>query len=170
MGSRDTDNGGVRDRLEALLAAYGADPSRWPKNDRELASMLASGHPDISALLEDARAVDNVLARASRPELPAGAAERLAAKVAEVPSNVVSLSGHAKQPSRSRQAAMPGRLAAASALASALAASLALGLYLGASGQGDWLIPPLLAEGSPDYLVAEFDVLDLALLEDDMEQ
>jgi hypothetical protein len=170
MAPRQTDIGRQRDRLKALLAAYGADPSRWPKRDRELASMLAAGDPDISALLEDARAVDNVLARASRPDLPAGAGQRLAARVAEVPSNVVSFSGHAKQPSRPRQAAMPGRLAAASALASTLAASLALGLYLGASGQGDWLIPPLLAENSPDYLVAEFDVLDLALLEDDIEQ
>jgi hypothetical protein len=169
MTARETHIGRERDRLKALLAAYGADPSRWPESDRKLASMLAAGHPDISALLEDARAVDHVLARASRPELPAGAAERLAARVAEVPSNVVSFSGHAKERSRPRQAAMPGRLAAASALASTLAASLALGLYLGASGQGDWLVPPLLAEDSPDYLVAEFDVLDLALLEDDME-
>jgi hypothetical protein len=169
MAARQTDIGRQRDRLKALLAAYGADPSRWPESDRKLASMLATGHPDISALLEEARAADYVLSRASRPELPAGAAERLAARVAEVPSNVVSFSGHAKERSRPRQAAMPGRLAAASALASTLAASLALGLYLGASGQGDWLVPPLLAEDSPDYLVAEFDVLDLALLEDDME-
>jgi hypothetical protein len=169
MAARQTDIGRQRDRLKALLAAYSADPSRWPESDRKLASMLATGHPDISALLEEARAADYVLSRASRPELPAGAAERLAARVAEVPSNVVSFSGHAKERSRPRQAAMPGRLAAASALASTLAASLALGLYLGASGQGDWLVPPLLAEDSPDYLVAEFDVLDLALLEDDME-
>jgi hypothetical protein len=30
----------ARDRLQAVLAAYGADPARWPERDRELASLL----------------------------------------------------------------------------------------------------------------------------------
>jgi hypothetical protein len=157
----------ARDRLQAVLAAYGADPARWPERDRELASLLTSADPDLTVPLEDARAVDRALARASHPVVPAGSAERLIARVDDGPDNVVSFVRHGQARPPSRQAALPGRLA----VLTTLAASLALGLYLGATGQTDWLTPPLLAEESPEYLSAELDVLDrtLQLLEDHME-
>ena len=145
-------NKAARDRLQAVLAAYGAQPARWPEADRELAASLPD--PALATALEDARTLDSALARASRPVAPAGAAERIAVRVDDV-STVVPFSQRARAP-HTRRAALPGRLAAMIALA----ASLALGLYLGASGQADWLTSPLLAEESPEYLTAELDVLD----------
>lgn len=167
MAPDETDNRAARERLKAVLAAYGADPAHWPESDRKLAPLLASGDPELLAQVQDARATDAALARASHPESPAGAAERLVARVAEEPGRVVSFAARAREQPPPTPAALPGRLAAAAALA----ASLLLGLYLGASGQGDWLVPPLLADESPNDMAAEFDVLDptLPLFEDDME-
>jgi hypothetical protein len=167
MATGDQNDGVTSDRLAAVLAAYGADPLRWPEADRKLASLLAAGDPAVSAALEEARATDSALARASRPAPPAGAADRLIAGAAGDPGKVVPIARHTRERPQPVPATMPSGLAALSALA----ASLAFGLYLGASGYGDWLIPPLLAEDS-EYLTAEFDVLDttLQLFEDEMEK
>jgi hypothetical protein len=145
-------NKAARDRLQEVLAAYGADPARWPDADRELAAWLPD--PVLAATLEDARTLDSAMSRASQPVAPAEAAERLAAMVDDV-STVVPFAQRPQAP-HTRRAGLPGRLAALTALA----ASLALGIYLGASGQTDWLTSPLLAEESPEYLTAELDVLD----------
>lgn len=163
-----TDNGpkgAAKDRLRAVVAAYGADPARWPEGDRALASLL----PDagLTAPLEDARALDAALALASRPVAPAGAARRLIARLDDLPGVVVPLARRDRAWPRPWRAVLPGRVA----IATALAASLALGFYLGASGRSDWLTPPALAEESPEYLSAELDVLDgtLQVIEDQME-
>ena len=152
------------DRLRAVLAAYGVNPARWPKSDRELALLLTAADPDFASSLEDARSLDSALAHASRPVAPAAAADRLVASVEEAPGNVVAFARHGTRHSPEQRTTLSGRLA----VATSLAASLALGIYLGASGQSDWLTPPLLAEESPEYMTAELDVLDgtLQLFED----
>ena len=157
------------DRLQEVLAAYGADSARWPESDRELAPLLAAAHPDLSVSLKDASSLDSALAHASRPVAPSAAADRLVARieeeaVAEAPGNVVTFARHGATPPAAPRSALSGRLA----VATSLAASLALGIYLGATGQSDWLTPPLLAEESPEYMSAELDVLDgtLQLFED----
>jgi hypothetical protein len=144
------------DRLQAVLAAYGADPARWPEGDRHLASWLAIADSDLSPSLEDAVRLDAVLARASRPVVPGREAERLIAAVNEKPRRVVSLRPGALSRPRARRTALPRRMA----VLTALAASLALGVYLGASGQTNWLTPPLLAAEPPESLSAELDVLN----------
>ncbi|HUE45548.1 MAG TPA: hypothetical protein VMO81_04775, partial [Aestuariivirgaceae bacterium] len=162
------DNGQMkRDRLQAVLAVYGADPARWPQGDRELASLLAAADQGIDAILNDARNLDIVLARASHPVAPTGAVERLLAKAHDASGRVVSLALRRRARPQMMRAALPRRLV----VFTALAASLAFGLYLGASGRSDWLTPPLLAEGSPEYLSAELDLLDgtLQVFEDNME-
>jgi hypothetical protein len=153
------------DRLQAVLAAYGADPARWPESDRELAPLLAAADPSLTTSLENARSLDAALAHASRPVAPAAAAQRLVARASMKRRATSSPSPRAarnERPHRARR--LSGRLA----VAASLAASLALGIYLGASGQSDWLTPPLLAEESPEYMSAELDVLDgtLQLFED----
>ena len=155
----------ARDRLEAVIAAYGADPARWPQGDRALAPLLLEG--DLSVPLEEARILDAALARATRPAAPAGAAERLIARLDDLPGIVVSWARRDRARTRLWRAVLPGRVA----VATALAASLALGFYLGASGNSDWLTPPVLAEESAEYLSAELDVLDgtLRLIEDHIE-
>lgn len=147
------------DRLRSVLAAYGADSERWPAADRALAGVLAEA--ELAAHLADARAIDSALALASRPVAPAGAADRLIAASGRGSAAIVPLA-------RRHEASLPGRLA----VLTALAAALALGLYLGATGQTDWLAPPLLAEDQPEYLSADFDVIDgtLQLFEDQVER
>jgi hypothetical protein len=117
----------------------------------------------VAASLEDARSLDSALARASRPVAPAAAADRLVASVSETPGNVIVFDLGTRR-SLGRRTTLSARLA----VATSLAASLALGIYLGASGQSNWLTPPLLAEESPEYMSAELDVLDgtLQLFED----
>ena len=156
----------ARDRLRAVLAAYGADPARWPQGDRELAALLAATDRSLDAPLTDARNMDMVLAQASSPAAPPGAAERLIGKFEVRPGKVVSLAQLRRAQPQGR-ASLPRRLA----VFTALAASLAFGLYLGASGRSDWLTPPLLAEESPEYLSAELDLLNgtLQVFEDNME-
>lgn len=156
----------ARDRLRAVLAAYGADPARWAEGDRELVSLLATPDGNLDALLSDARTIDLVLAQASHPVAPPGAAERLSGRIDDGPGKVVSL-GDRRRPRPQGQASLPRRLA----VFTALAASLAFGIYLGASGRSDWLTPPLLAEESPEYLSAELDLLvgTLQVFEDNME-
>lgn len=165
-----TDNGHnaiARDRLQTVLAAYGADPARWPQGDRKLAPLLAAADPGLAAPVKDARSTDLVLAQATHPIAPTGAAQRLIARAEDVPGKVVSFNRRDVAGPNARQTVLPRRLA----VLTALAASLALGFYLGANGQGDWLTPPLLAEESPEYLSAELDVLDgtLQFFEDHME-
>lgn len=152
------------DRLQAVLAAYGADPARWPESDRDLAPLLAAPHPDVTASLDDARILDSALAYASRPVAPAAAADRLVTSVREATGNIVAFDLHATTRPPARRTTLSGRLA----VATSLAASLIFGIYLGASGQSDWLTPPLLAEESPEYMSAQLDVLDgtLQLFED----
>lgn len=166
MTDREHDRA-ARDRLQAMLAAYGADPSRWPEADRHLASWPAVSDPDLSPSLEDAVRLDAVLARASRPVAPAMATERLIHAANERPGKVVSFAPAARPQPRARQAALPRRIA----VLAALAASLALGVYLGATGQTDWLTPPVLAAEPPETLSAELDVLEgtLRLLEENVE-
>jgi hypothetical protein len=86
----------------------------------------------IDRVLEagEARAIDIVLEAATNPELPAGAEERLLARL-EGEDRVVALA--------SRKAA-PGPVPRWTA-ALPLAASLALGIYLGAMGALDAFLP-----------------------------
>jgi len=157
----------ARDRLQAVLAAYGADPARWPEGDRELMPLLAAADRGLTAFLNDARTMDMVLAGASHPVAPTGAAERLIARADDVLGKVVFFARRRRARPDTRRAGLPRRLV----VFTALAASLAFGLYLGASGRSDRLTPPMLAEESPEYLSAELDVLDgtLQLFEDNME-
>ena len=105
-------------RLSEVLAAYGADPRRWPAADRsELAALI---RPE-SQEWREAAALDRLLATASQPLMPAAASDRLLMKV------------HGTRNVSARRVfrwstALP------------LAASLLLGIYLGAVDSIDpWL-------------------------------
>lgn len=51
-----------RERFEHLLAAYGADFSRWPANERAAGAAYAAEHGgELEAALADARAIDAAL-------------------------------------------------------------------------------------------------------------
>jgi hypothetical protein len=69
-----------RDRFTHLIDAYGADFSRWPQAEREVAAKFAAAHAEaIAAALAEARALDAALA--SIGERAAEAPELLARRI-----------------------------------------------------------------------------------------
>ena len=105
-------------RLRDVLAAYGADPARWPAGDRnDLSRLIDSSEENF----RDARSVDRLLQHASAPELRFGAGDRVIRRV-----NALRAAAH--RPVLRWTAAVP------------LAASLLLGIYLGGQEDiGSWL-------------------------------
>jgi hypothetical protein len=58
-------------RIAAILAAYGADPARWPEAERHAAQAWAAANAArFEALAADARAVDALLASDARDSAP----------------------------------------------------------------------------------------------------
>jgi hypothetical protein len=116
---------GRQDRLDQLLASYGADRRRWPEADRHL---LADEH----AAVAEAAGIDRLLGFASAPPaLPDGALSRMMDRIPEErPAEVILFRPRPQRPSLFRFAA-----------AVPLAASLALGIYLGAKGTLDFMLP-----------------------------
>ena len=114
----------MRTRLAEVLAAYGADPARWPLSERDRLLAHVERAPELQALLAEAREVDQVLALARAPEVPAGARARLMAEAArqKPQQNVVPFD---KGQTRPRPSVWSWGAAAA------LAASFAFGIFLG---------------------------------------
>lgn len=67
-------------RLDELLAAYGADPRRWPDSERAGAQALLARSPDLAAQLESARRLDGAL-DVLNGDVPAAVAARVAARI-----------------------------------------------------------------------------------------
>ncbi len=55
-------------RFEAVVAAYGATPSRWPAEERAAAEALAAADPRAAALLAEADSIDAALFAHAVPE------------------------------------------------------------------------------------------------------
>lgn len=64
------------ERLNVLIAAYGADPKRWPKGERE-AGLAHPGSSDVQ--LDDARTIDRLLAASQAPTVSLSLSERVIA-------------------------------------------------------------------------------------------
>jgi hypothetical protein len=56
-------------RLSAILKAYGADPERWPADEREAALKLTRSSVPAARALAEARMLDSVLLSQSFPEI-----------------------------------------------------------------------------------------------------
>lgn len=114
-----------QERFEALVAAYGADPDRWPEAER--AGALAFMERDRAAaerLLFEARMIDAVLAHApSQAPEPAWVERLVAAAPRPARRRSASFSGW-------REALFGGRVWLAGA---GLAASCVLGALVGAA-------------------------------------
>jgi hypothetical protein len=63
------------ERLAALAAAYGADPARWPADERDAAVRLADGvaQPAPTPDMAEAARIDRLLDAAPTPPQPAAA-------------------------------------------------------------------------------------------------
>lgn len=86
------------DRFETLLDAYGGDLSRWPDDARGAAQSFLKASSEARALHAGSRALDRLLAKASKPD--AGQIDRLAQRIvsaarAEVASDVIADVGDA---------------------------------------------------------------------------
>ena len=116
----------TRERLQAIVAAYGADPRRWPDAERARAQALIAGNPDVQALLAQEAEANRIL-DALGPEIPSAS---LSARILSafdathrpVPRGMVQ---------RIRDAVWPG--APLWQPASALVFSLIVGIVVGAA-------------------------------------
>lgn len=71
----------TRDRVEALIAAYGADPLRWPEGERAAAQSYLEAHPEMLASeLEDSFDLDHLLSQADVPTLSSSMMTAMAAQ------------------------------------------------------------------------------------------
>lgn len=135
-------------RFEQLLAAYGANPSRWPHDERDAAQHLLATSSAARATHEEASRLDSVLARAGAVSVPQDLAARILAQA----------SAHGPSPGAAParwtwlRELWPG--AAAWQPAAALAASMILGLAVGATFESAF-IPEL----SDDEAAATTDAM-----------
>jgi hypothetical protein len=60
-------------RLSAILEAYGADPQRWPADEREAALALTRSSVPAARALAEARMLDSALEQQSFPDIAAEA-------------------------------------------------------------------------------------------------
>jgi hypothetical protein len=153
--------------LMHAYAAYGADPRRWPPAaQRWLNEGSVGGDGELVKARQEACELDRLLDAASRPRVPAGAAERAIATILSEEAQ----SGDVVNFDLSRKAvgAWHGIGIAPISSAAALAAALVLGIYFGASGLGDRLIPS--ASSSTSLANTDYDVVKhvLADLQEDM--
>ncbi len=118
----------MKQRLQAVLASYGADPARWPRADRDaLKHFLDHAGDDLT----EAAAIDRMLDLAPAPPVPAGLETRMLSRLnRDVRTTVVPFA----RPASKRAPSWPWA-------AVPLAASLALGIYLGAAGDLDGILP-----------------------------
>ena len=56
-------------RFSAILETYGADPERWPANEREAALALATSSVPAARALADARGLDSLLRQQAFPDI-----------------------------------------------------------------------------------------------------
>jgi hypothetical protein len=111
----------MRTRLAEVLAAYGADPARWPSSERDQLQPLLDKEP---GLLAEASEIDRVLAKAIPPAPSVQGKAQLLARIAREKQtvNVVPLE---------RVRTRPRPSIWSWGTAAALAASFAFGIFLG---------------------------------------
>src|SRR5476649_1025275 len=78
------------DRFRELLDAYGAEPGRWPANERGSAKVLLAENPEAARLRGQAAAVDGLLNRATLAP-PVIDAERLIASITAEPQRTAEI-------------------------------------------------------------------------------
>ena len=110
------------ERFKHLIAAYGADPARWPARERLAALDLLERSDDARALMEEAVQLDRLLDLSPSTAVTPGLQERVLAALPARASKASPLAGFLASLLPGRPAWVP---------AAALAISLALGLGAG---------------------------------------
>jgi hypothetical protein len=78
------------DRLKTLLDAYGADPGRWPDEQREAARQLLAGSAEARAYVQQAAVLDTLLDAAPLTVSPGLDPAALAARIMRMPARVTA--------------------------------------------------------------------------------
>jgi negative regulator of sigma E activity len=78
-------------RLRELLEAYGADPGRWPADERPAAIALLRDDPEAQRLQRRAAAIDSLLDRATPIAPPIIDAEKLVAAITAEPQKTAEI-------------------------------------------------------------------------------
>lgn len=76
------------DRLQDLLDAYGADPTRWPREECDAALELIARSPAAQAQVKRAAILDTALNQWANPPLPGFDAPALSARVTATPQRI----------------------------------------------------------------------------------
>ena len=74
------------DRLTALIDAYGADPKRWPADERAAGLLLLANSTEARAYAHDAEALDTLLDRVPLRPIVTVDPAAMAARIARVPA------------------------------------------------------------------------------------
>jgi hypothetical protein len=72
-------------RFRLMIAAYGADPARWPREQRAAAEALLRRSAQAREACAAARRLDALLAAGLEPSLDEGLADRIVARVLVAP-------------------------------------------------------------------------------------
>lgn len=119
-------------RLEAILDAYGADPERWPADERDAVETLVAASQEARALLRAAADLDEILdaapSHAVRPKL----ADDIVAALPSKQKPSLRLAASRPAPKRTR---LSWRWATQIV---PMAAAAALVLWLSVSERSDW--------------------------------
>jgi hypothetical protein len=78
------------DRLKVLLDAYGADPERWPDDQRTAARELLTNSAETRAYVQQAAVLDTLLDAAPMTAPPGLDAAALAARIMRMPAPVTA--------------------------------------------------------------------------------
>ncbi len=73
-------------RFEALIAAWGADPARWPATEAEAARRHLAASPEAAARLAEEARLDALLDGVAVPAAPAALVGRLLAEAPAAPA------------------------------------------------------------------------------------
>ena len=118
-----------RDRLNKVLAAYGADPARWPEAERADLEREGSRGAQDSPELREAHEIDVVLATAPDIKIPEGAMDKVLELAQRSPSAEVIQFSPERRLSRTLLKRIQVREAVPIGIA--LAASLLVGVFAG---------------------------------------
>ncbi len=128
-------------RLQELIEAYGADPARWPADERDAARALLAQSPDALAAQARARRLDEALDGVS-PTAVAAAGDRILRSLDRLPRQIP---------------ATPALIAGALPRAAMLAAASVAGIIIGLGGVDGRMPAP--TEADVVTLVGEPDII-----------
>jgi hypothetical protein len=128
----------LMERLQTVVAAYGADRARWPAADREALSELAATNPEARRLLAGEASFDTLLAAASARAPEAAVARARDQLFARLESETPARGQDALiVPFARREAPRPAGAAPGRSMwreAALLAAALLIGVFTGTQG------------------------------------